>query len=378
VTPIDPDPTLADVVGWTPLSPADMVTFIRNVARVLDAVHAHGIAHLSLKPTNVFVGPAPSYNVRLVDFAMTIVRRALPAPDEIRPSDAWLAPEQVATGAPTGPGADIFACALLGFYALTGMSYWRAFQSESPDASVWRRELYGERVPVSKRAGELSVSLDGSLDAVFAQALSVSARERFQTAGAFAEALAVALETPGVVSATSTSAVVLAPSVLDVPPPPAQMEAVLAAFETAGSPAFQIADDRAERKPTEPPIAEAKPPEPFLARIRTGLTVPPPRDWSAALWTAAVVGGLAVAVAIIYPIVHRSAAAPESTASGSLPAAPVASVSVPATPPAATPSASPSAKPESKTVRSPTPARSSGATSGPSRKPCVKALKPCK
>ena len=35
VTLFDPDPPLREVVAWTPLSPADMITFVRNLATVL-------------------------------------------------------------------------------------------------------------------------------------------------------------------------------------------------------------------------------------------------------------------------------------------------------------------------------------------------------
>jgi len=82
VTNFNADSSLRDVVAWSPLSASDMVAFVRSLARALDAVHAHGIAHLSLKPTNLFVGPGPAYNVRLVDFALSIVHGALPSPRE--------------------------------------------------------------------------------------------------------------------------------------------------------------------------------------------------------------------------------------------------------------------------------------------------------
>ena len=129
VTHLDADSSLADLLAWTPLSPSEMVTLVRSLGRALDAAHAHGIAHLSLKPTNLFVGPAPAYNVRLVDFAMSLVHGALSSPEKRRASAPWLAPEQQDGGTGGGPAADIFATALLAFYALTGASYWRSCAS---------------------------------------------------------------------------------------------------------------------------------------------------------------------------------------------------------------------------------------------------------
>ena len=131
----------------------------------------------------------------------------------------------------------------------------------------------------------------------FARALAVSPDERFRTAGDFAEALAAALEAspdatgkPATVSEapapafaanlvaadfeqpgpTSTSAVILAPSsppdpdgssrasepfaAVDVPPPPAQMGAVLAAYETAAPHRFPMESSAQLSTDTEAPV----------------------------------------------------------------------------------------------------------------------------
>jgi hypothetical protein len=180
---------------------------------------------------------------------------------------------------------------------------------------------------------------------------------------------------------------------IDVPPPPPQMDAVLAAFETAPTRPLQSDIDHADRVPPEPLATGPVVPEFFLARLRTGLTIPPPRNWSPALWAAAVVGGVALAAAIVYPIVaHRSAAPPESSVATN--ASPPLEPSVPGTAaptnsgavdngaPTAAPATSgtrtPPTQPETKTVRSTSPVHSGGAASGTTRKPCGKASKPCR
>ncbi len=241
VTNFDPNPSLAELVEWSPLSASEMIAVVRNLARVLGEVHAHGISHLALKPTNLFVGPGPAHNVRVVDFGMSHVRSALSISRERGVSSFWLAPEQSTNPAIGGPAADVFATALIAFYALTGKSYWRSLQSPTPDDSGWELEVRGGRISVSQRARELSISLDRRFDAVFARALAVRPEERFRTVGQLAEALAAAaMDTATTTSVapesittelervdpSSTSAVVLAPSLetdvdsaVGVPPP---------------------------------------------------------------------------------------------------------------------------------------------------------------
>jgi serine/threonine protein kinase len=429
VTEPAPESSLADLAAWTPLAVPEMVAFIQSLSRALDAVHARGIAHLSLKPTNVFVGPAPTYHVRLADFAMSRVRSVLPSADEGGASAQWLAPEQERDGG--GPAADVFASALLAFYALTGTSYWRSLQSDIFDESAWRAELLGSRTPVSHRARELSISIDASFDPVFERALAISPRYRFGTAGEFAAALAAAIEAGGAPSLagtsvvpkrpepdflitdparpappTSTSAVVIAPALLvedptlptakterppvDVPPPPAQMEAVLAEFEVAAPERFHIDDDPTHQQAVEPKTSSAPVEESVVVHVRTGLSTPPRRNWSPLFWTAGVAAGLVAAVGIVYPIVaNKGTSKSEAPTFASSPAvAAPSSQDVPPTPASAiAKSADPGpsiaaaitapAKPASKTVRAPAPAQSRGASPAAPRKPCSKG-KPCK
>jgi serine/threonine protein kinase len=424
VTHFDADSSLADVVAWGPLSPPEMVALIRSLGRALDAAHARGLAHLSLKPTNLFVGSGPAYNVRLVDFAMSLVHGALSSSDERRASAPWLAPEQDGDATGARPAADVFGTALLAFFALTGASYWRSCQADSFDELGWRSELLGGRVPVSERARELGISLDASFDPAFARALAVLPDERFRTAGDFAEALAAALageigtlavvsEAPASLFAanlaaaefeqpgpTSTSAMILAPSsppepygssrasepfpAADVPPPPAQMDAVLTAYETAAPDRFPMQSSATLPTGTEAPVVPVRP-----RSIRTAAS-----KWSPLVWVAAAAAGVLVAAGIVGSIVFQKSPSAAEQATNS-PAPLVAAVpEAPAAPAGASPrvdNANPSTtspgsvepmtratngKPSSKTVRSP--AQPRGAASSAPRKPCGKSSKPCK
>jgi serine/threonine-protein kinase len=402
VTPLDTDPPLGEVVPWSPLSASEMVAFVQSLARALDAVHARGIAHLSLKPTNVFVGAGPAYKVRLVDFAMTLVHGALPSLEQRRSSLPWLAPEQSGDAAEAGPAADVFATALLAFYALTAESYWHPFERESFDESAWQLEMFGSRMPASARARELSVSLHGAFDAAFARALAVSPEDRFRSAGQFSEALVAALEASGSVptrrailsanappiagaaipdveggAPTSTSAVILAPSLspdaarpsfgseatvaADVPPPPAQMGAVLAAFES----------ETRSRTTQAPSIGGVPVGAPARSESRVRLL-----SFAAIVAGALVAGVIVLAIALKEgPTAEEQTPKAESSAASApseTPAAPADAVPTDPVAPSGGPTAAaeprtraPGGKPSSKTVRSP-------------RKPCGKSLKPCK
>ncbi len=198
VTNFQAHPSLAELVELCPLSPAEMVALTRSLAKVVDLAHANGISHLGLKPTNVFVRPGPSCEVRVVDFGLSHVRSALPDAKVRAAVAPWLAPEQMKESTAPGPAADIFASALVAFFAVTGKSFWRAFQPGRPDVSAWEFEILGTRLPVSERAREVSISLKSSFDVAFGRALAVLPTARFGTATQFADALAAAIEVPSV------------------------------------------------------------------------------------------------------------------------------------------------------------------------------------
>ena len=234
VTDLSLNPSLAELVDLCPLSPTEMATLVRNLGKVLDLAHASGISHLSLKPTNLFVGPAPACDLRVADFGMNLVRRAVSELENDGGIVPWLAPEQMKPKAAVTTAADVFTTGLVAFFAVTGKSYWRSCQPHATDPSAWRWEVLADRTAASARARELSVSLSSSFDAAFARALAVAPTGRFKTGAQFAEALASAIRTtesaPTIDAAVPMHATSIAASA-DVPPPPPQLEATLAAFE---------------------------------------------------------------------------------------------------------------------------------------------------
>jgi serine/threonine protein kinase len=197
VTRMSPNAPLSSLIARGPSPVEAVVAMMRSIGQAVDAAHAMRLAHLALKPSNVFVGPAPgppgAFVAQIGDFGANAIRAL--APDEARQSFAapWLAPEQIANDDVAGPSSDVFAAALIAFAALTGTSFWRSCATPAPDPAAWRAEVIGAPPRASQRAAELGVTLSPTFDAVFARALTVP-HSRFASVGELAKALSDALE----------------------------------------------------------------------------------------------------------------------------------------------------------------------------------------
>jgi eukaryotic-like serine/threonine-protein kinase len=188
--------SLATMVSSGTLNASMLAHVLSGVAQLLDQGCNLQLHHLALKPTNIFVGPAPQYQVRITDFGASVVRRASPTHEAYALGAPWWAPEQLQPAAHLGAATDTFSAALVAFYALTGRSYWRSCQQHPPDLAAWQAEVMGERAPVSHRARELGVVVNPIVDAIFARALSVNQAERPQSVAEIAQVLASTVAAP--------------------------------------------------------------------------------------------------------------------------------------------------------------------------------------
>jgi Protein kinase domain len=175
VTELSAWPSLTHLVELCPLSGADASALATSLARALGPAHERGLFHLSLKPNNVFVGPAPAYDVRLADFSATLARAALGRVDEPA-AVPWLAPEQ-GLGRSPDPSSDVYSAALVLFFALTGHGPWERTERASRTAPV-----------ASARAAQLGVRLHPAWDAPFARALEIEPARRYRSIAQLAEA----------------------------------------------------------------------------------------------------------------------------------------------------------------------------------------------
>ena len=151
VTPLAPHPSLADLVSTSPLAQEEVRDLLRQLGVALERAREAGISHLSLKPTNVFVGPPPSHAVAVVDFGMHVLRK------EESPKD------------------DVHGAALLACYALSGNQGAVEAVERNPD----------------DLARTLGVAIDDELEAALALALRSGAADRFSTVTELAEAIQV-------------------------------------------------------------------------------------------------------------------------------------------------------------------------------------------
>ncbi len=182
-----PFPNLAQLVAQRPLTPEEVLTVVNSLAILLDQAHGRQLFHHALKPTNVFVGFAQGYGVRITDFGAGLARAAVPTAEGYAQSAPWIAPEQVQGTVPAGAPADVFSTGLMMFFALTGRSYWRGCQGPI-DLQGWQRELTSPRTPPSARAMQLGVQLNSAYDGVLGCALSADPGQRYRTVQELAQA----------------------------------------------------------------------------------------------------------------------------------------------------------------------------------------------
>lgn len=261
---MSPHPSLAELVRLCPLSPLEAERFVLSLAQALSVAHGAGVLHLGLKPTNVFVGPGPNYQVRVGDFGSALVHAAFPVGDAPVHAAAWQSPEQT-RGEEGAIASDVYSAALVLFFALTGRPYYRATREGQATLDALRSEQLAPGGSVCARAAEFRLVLPPTLDAPFARALSPRAADRFASIAELGEALSQALAGRTSVPRTRT-----APSSQSMP-----------AAEGANAPVAP----RTTARPTPsgasrvstipvPPGAEALPP-PAPLWLRTSASSPP-------------------------------------------------------------------------------------------------------
>jgi tRNA A-37 threonylcarbamoyl transferase component Bud32 len=147
---------------WRPERPErrELLTIGAELADVLAYVHAHGVAHRDVKPSNVLVGT--DGRVRLTDFGIARLVEDASARTQtgmILGTAAYLAPEQVRGRAATG-AADVYALGLVLLEGLRG----RPVFSGAPDVAALARLIsppaIDDGLPPSLRSLLLSMTAD--------------------------------------------------------------------------------------------------------------------------------------------------------------------------------------------------------------------------
>jgi hypothetical protein len=170
--------------------PPVIAHMVRQIADGLAALHAEGLAHLALKPTNVFVIPGydgePDF-VKVLDFGTAQIEnaRTLDHPAMVQDTLPYVSPEQAGGNMDPQHGldarADQFSLACITWEMLTGRA---PFGGKDPTALLYQI-VYEDPLPIT----DLSLQLPPGVMQVLARALDKRREHRFENVLQFAEAL---------------------------------------------------------------------------------------------------------------------------------------------------------------------------------------------
>ena len=185
---------LERVAGGRPVPPADVIIWLRQIARALVKAHAAGIVHRDLKPENLFLTRREDGSplVKILDFGiakMAAEATVLTQSDSFLGTPGYMAPEQTdSKGPPVTLRADLYALGLIAYRLLTGRSYWTGGSL----AQLLAQILVDPMTAPSTRGS----TLGPAFDAWFLRACARDATQRFASADEQVQALAVALGVP--------------------------------------------------------------------------------------------------------------------------------------------------------------------------------------
>jgi serine/threonine-protein kinase len=183
-----------------PLSIADVARVVAHVASGLDALHAQGIVHRDVKPSNVMIDPTGAAS--LTDFGLAKGRAytVLTKPGMVMGTLDYLAPEML-RGAPATPASDVYALGCLAYECTAG-------RAPFADRSMFELASAHLSVDPPDPCARRPDAPPGLSFAILA-ALAKDPAERPPTATAYATLIAFAAK-PGT----------RAPAPPDLPPPP--------------------------------------------------------------------------------------------------------------------------------------------------------------
>jgi len=214
-----PGGTLAERTRAGQPSLEQSLAWLAQAAVALDKAHEQGVVHRDVKPGNLMLNGRDELTV--VDFG--IARAAdhtlgMTAPGTVLGTAGYLAPEQ-AQGLETTAASDRYALGVVAFELLTGA---RPFERGSATAEA-AAHIHEPVPPASERG----VGIPPAADAVFERALAKDPARRYETAGAFVDALARAVR-PAPTGAFAAPSGVPRPERRDGWPLPALLGIVLA------------------------------------------------------------------------------------------------------------------------------------------------------
>ena len=181
-----PGGSLAGRMQQGPLDKATALKYLRGIAAGLDYAHSHGVVHRDIKPANVLLTAEDSPVLADFGLAKLLQGTSLKSMTGVTTgTPAYMAPEQV-TGHQVGPAADRYSLATIAYEMLTGVI---PFDGEALMELLYA-QVHREPPAPSTRDSALSPQVD----AVILRGLAKNPAERWESATAFVDALAAALQ----------------------------------------------------------------------------------------------------------------------------------------------------------------------------------------
>lgn len=175
--------TLNERLENGPLDPREAAEIACKVATAVEVVHAEGILHRDVKPSNVMI--QPNGEPVLMDFGLARTESditRLSQTGSFLGTLPYMAPEQL-TRKPTDRRSDIYSLGLVLYHMLAGKL------PHSADTLLKRPRPAGLQSPQS-----IAPDIDDDLETICTKALAARPEDRFQTAAEMAEALRHYLE----------------------------------------------------------------------------------------------------------------------------------------------------------------------------------------
>ena len=250
----------------TGLPAADVVMYLRQVARALDKAHVLGIIHRDLKPENLFLTTREDGTpcVKILDFGIAKLKETgdeganfkATGTGQIFGTPLYMSPEQTTAELDkVGPQTDVWALGIIAHRLLTGTEPWNA-----PTLTALISQIAFLPLPVPSQHGH---DLGPGFDAWFARCCAKEPLSRFPTAG---EAIAELARAIGVSEESGRMSVPSASQSTVVRPP--RDESARTAFSaTAPAPSAITADPSVTAPPPGPP------PSIKLMLLGAGLTI---------------------------------------------------------------------------------------------------------
>ena len=186
-----PGQTLAALVAADGhLTPARACQIIEEIAGALDCVHAVGIVHRDVKPSNILLPPRGP--AKLTDFGVARIDDDLPLTvmGDILGTIEYASPEQVHGNGAIDARSDVYSLAAVTYFCLTGTPPFRAADnSTQAQLSVMHRQVFAEPPPLRLHRSDLTPAME---EAVL-RGLAKAPEARYASAGQLAAALRAAV-----------------------------------------------------------------------------------------------------------------------------------------------------------------------------------------